>query len=76
MIIASCEIRVQGSFWGTSVEQKEVLRYIAEGKIKPQVDLGKLEDVNHWIEELRQGRVRSRMALRPKAAEAKQPKAA
>lgn len=76
MIVASYEIRVQGSFWGTSVELKEVLRYIAEGRIKPQVETGKLADVNHWIDELKQGRVKSRMALMPKAAEAKQPKAA
>ncbi|HUP58107.1 MAG TPA: zinc-binding dehydrogenase [Bdellovibrionota bacterium] len=76
MIVASYEIRVQGSFWGTSVELKEVLRYIAEGKISPQVETGKLEDTNYWIEELKNGRVKSRMALMPKAAEAQQPKAA
>lgn len=76
MIVASYEIRVQGSFWGTSVELKEVLRYIAEGKIRPQVDTAKLVDVNHWIEELKNGRVRSRMALMPQVAEAKLHKAA
>lgn len=76
MIVAANEIRVQGSFWGTSMELKEVLRYIADGKIRPQVDTGKLEDINHWIDELKHGRVRSRMALLPKAAEAKRPKAA
>jgi alcohol dehydrogenase, propanol-preferring len=76
MIIASNEIRVQGSFWGTSVELKQLLRYIADGKIKPQVDTGKLEDVNHWLEELKNGRVRSRMALMPEVAEARQPEAA
>jgi propanol-preferring alcohol dehydrogenase len=76
MIVASYEIRVQGSFRGTSVELKEVLRYIAEGKIRPQVETGELEGVNHWIEELKNGRVRSRMALMPKAGESKQPRAA
>jgi propanol-preferring alcohol dehydrogenase len=76
MIVASYEIRVQGSFWGTSVELKEVLRYIADGEITPQVDTGKLEDVNHWIEELKHGRVKSRMALMPKVMESRQPRAA
>lgn len=76
MVVASYELRVQGSFWGTSVELKEALRYIADGKIKPQVETGQLEDVNHWIDELKNGRVRSRMALMPKVSEAKQPKAA
>lgn len=76
MIMASNEVRVQGSFWGTSVELKEVLRYIADGRIRPQVETGKLEDVNHWIDELRNGRVKSRMALTPEAVRAEKPKAA
>lgn len=76
MVVASYEIRVQGSFWGTSMELREVLRYIAEGKIRPQVETGAIGDVNHWLDELRHGRVKSRMALVPKAAEAKKPKAA
>lgn len=76
MVISSFEIRVQGSFWGTSLELKEVLQYIAEGKIQPQVDTGALGDVNHWIEELKQGKVKSRMALLPKAGEAKKTSAA
>jgi propanol-preferring alcohol dehydrogenase len=76
MTIASYEIRVQGSFWGTSVELKEVLQYIAEGRIQPQVETGKLDDVNHWIDELKHGRVKSRMALQPKAVSARLPSAA
>jgi len=76
MIVASYEIRVQGAFWGTSTELRDVLRYISEGRIKPQVDTGKIEDVSHWIEELKNGRVKSRMALMPKTAEARKPKAA
>lgn len=72
----SLEIRVQGSFWGTSVELAEVLRHIAAGSIRPQVETHALGDINHWIEELRQGRVKSRIALRPGAAEARHPRAA
>jgi D-arabinose 1-dehydrogenase-like Zn-dependent alcohol dehydrogenase len=68
MVVASNEIRVQGSFWGTSMELREVLRSIADGRIKPQVEAGTLGDVSHWIDELRQGRVKSRIALLPKAA--------
>jgi propanol-preferring alcohol dehydrogenase len=68
MLMATYEIRVLGSFWGTSIELQEVLNAIASGTIRPQVDPGQLEDVNHWMEELKSGRVRSRMALIPKAA--------
>ncbi|MBI2816181.1 MAG: zinc-binding dehydrogenase [Acidobacteria bacterium] len=65
---AGSEIRVQGSFWGTSVELGELLRHIADGKIRPEVETGNLEDVSNWLEELRSGKVRSRMALVPKVA--------
>lgn len=76
MIVAAYEIRVQGSFWGTSVELKEVLDWVAQGRIRPQVEAGKLEEIEHWFDELKNGRVQSRIVLKPMAAQATQPKVA
>ncbi|KHD87371.1 MAG: alcohol dehydrogenase [Bdellovibrio sp. ArHS] len=59
------QVRVQGAFWGTHQEMHEIFQLIAEGKIKPQVETAPMKDVNHWLEELEAGRVKSRMALLP-----------
>lgn len=63
--LISYQVRVQGSFWGTHEEMKEIYALIAEGKIKPQVQTAPLKDVNHWLEELEAGKIPSRMALIP-----------
>lgn len=59
------QIRVLGTFWGTHAELEAVYDLIAAGKIQPSVETGSLKDVNHWLEELHGGRVKSRMALIP-----------
>ncbi|MBM7116626.1 zinc-binding dehydrogenase [Archangium primigenium] len=61
------QTRVQGAFWGTHQELKEVLQLIAEGHLQPQVETGRLRDVGHWLEKLKTGQVRSRVALLPDA---------
>lgn len=63
--LANFQVRVQGSFWGTHEEMKEIFELIKEKKISPQVEVGKLKDVNHWLEELSAGNIKSRMALIP-----------
>ncbi|KYG68014.1 alcohol dehydrogenase [Bdellovibrio bacteriovorus] len=63
--LISYQVRVQGAFWGTHQEMHEIFQLIDEGKIKPQVETAPMKDVNHWLEELEAGRVKSRMALLP-----------
>jgi propanol-preferring alcohol dehydrogenase len=64
--IAASEVRVQGAFWGTSIELREVMDYVGKGIIRPQVETAPLENVGHWLDELRAGHIRSRLALIPK----------
>ncbi|WP_413586752.1 zinc-binding dehydrogenase [Bdellovibrio sp. HCB274] len=59
------QIRVQGTFWGTHIEMEELYDLIAAGKIKPQVETAPLKEVNHWLHELAEGKIKSRMALIP-----------
>ncbi|QDK38061.1 zinc-binding dehydrogenase [Bdellovibrio sp. NC01] len=63
--LISYQVRVQGAFWGTHQEMHEIFQLISEGKIKPQVETAPMKDVNHWLEELEAGHIKSRMALLP-----------
>lgn len=44
---------------------KECLTLISNGKLRPQVETGKLDDFPHILEDLHAGKVKSRIALRP-----------
>jgi propanol-preferring alcohol dehydrogenase len=59
------EIEVQGSFWGTSWELREVLQIIAEGKLSPQVTTFPLSQLNNCLDKLRQSQVAGRIAIVP-----------
>ncbi len=59
------QIRVQGTFWGTHAELEAVYELIKSGKVCPNVETAPLKEVNHWLEELHAGRVKSRIALLP-----------
>lgn len=61
------QVRVLGTFWGTHAELAAVYDLIAAGKVTPSVETGDMKDVNHWLEELHAGRVKSRIALIPAA---------
>ena len=61
----SHQIAVLGSYWGTALELAQVLRLIAEGRLVPDVETHPLAEVNEWVERLREGEVRSRVALVP-----------
>lgn len=63
--VITYQIRVQGTFWGTHADLEAVYELIASGKVKPEVETGAMKDVNHWLEELHAGRVKSRIALLP-----------
>lgn len=64
-LVINLQLHVHGSFWGTRQELKEVLQLLGEGKVRPQVETGRLADVNHWLERLKAGQVHSRVALLP-----------
>lgn len=53
------------SYGGTMEDLKQCLRLIADGKLRPQVVIGKLEDLPKVLEDLHAGKVKSRIALVP-----------
>ncbi|CDO53720.1 hypothetical protein DV113_004329 [Geotrichum candidum] len=57
------EIHILGTFWGTSQEQIEVFDLVNEGKIKPQVEVGKFEDLNELFQKLKHGQIKSRVVI-------------
>jgi propanol-preferring alcohol dehydrogenase len=59
------EIEVQGSFWGTSWELREVLQLIVEGKLSPLVETFPLSQINSCLDKLRQSQVGGRIAIVP-----------
>lgn len=59
------QVRVQGTFWGTHKDLSEALQLISKNQVIPSVETAPMKDVNHWLEELHAGRVKSRMAMIP-----------
>jgi propanol-preferring alcohol dehydrogenase len=57
------EIHILGTFWGTSQEQIEVFDLVKKGKIKPQVEVGKFEDLNEYFQKLKHGQIKSRIVI-------------
>ncbi|KAK5080515.1 hypothetical protein LTR70_008835 [Exophiala xenobiotica] len=53
------------SYGGTMSDLKECLALVSNGKLRPQVETGKLDDFPHILEDLHAGKVKSRIALRP-----------
>lgn len=63
--LALREIRVLGSFWGTSNEITECFDLVKQGKIKPKVTSFPLKELPECIEKLKKGTVSGRMVLIP-----------
>ncbi|CAL1694507.1 unnamed protein product [Somion occarium] len=59
------EIQILPCVWGTKSELAEVLEAIAQGKIKPQLETRPFEDCFKVLEELRDGKLKSRVVLIP-----------
>lgn len=57
------EIKILGSFWGTSLDQVEVFELVKSGAIKPQVETGNFRDLNAVLDRLRRGEIKSRLVL-------------
>ena len=59
------DLTVRVSLWGCKSELSEVLQAIKDGKVKPHVEERPLEEVETVIEELKAGKLKSRVALIP-----------
>jgi propanol-preferring alcohol dehydrogenase len=53
------------SYGGTMDDLKQCLKLIASGDLKPQLERGDLADFPKALEDLHEGRVKSRIALIP-----------
>lgn len=53
------------SYGGTKVDVTQCLSLIASGKLRPQVETGKLSEFPQMLEKLHAGKIKSRIALIP-----------
>lgn len=56
-------ITIRGSIVGTRLDMVEALRFFAENKVKPDVVKDKLENINQIFDDLKQGKVKSRVVI-------------
>lgn len=61
-VVANC-ISVRGSFVGNRQDLAESLRFAAEGKVKADIELQPLSDINDVFERLKHGDVAARVVL-------------
>lgn len=59
------EVRVLGSFWGTSPELEEVFALISKGAVKPVVASASLEELPSYIDLLRDNKLKGRVVFHP-----------
>jgi len=57
-------LTVRGSLVGTRSDMKEALAFAAEGKVKANIEISSLDDVNNVLERLRTGKVSGRVVLK------------
>ncbi len=78
-VVANC-ITIRGSFVGNREDMAETLAFAAEGKVKADIELQPLSDINDIFKRLEQGKVAGRIVLdfmgaAPKRDAAKAPRA-
>ena len=61
-VVASC-ITIRGSFVGNREDMAETLAFAAEGKVKADIELQPLSDVNDVLDRLEHGKVAARVVL-------------
>jgi propanol-preferring alcohol dehydrogenase len=61
-VVANC-ITIRGSFVGNRQDMAETLALAAEGKVKADIELQPLSDINHIFQRLEQGKVAGRIVL-------------
>ncbi|EMG48889.1 adh NAD-dependent alcohol dehydrogenase [Candida maltosa Xu316] len=59
------EIRVLGSFWGTSLDLREAFELAAQGKVKPIVAHAELKELPEYLEKLKKGAYEGRVVFHP-----------
>ncbi|KIP02859.1 hypothetical protein PHLGIDRAFT_111583 [Phlebiopsis gigantea 11061_1 CR5-6] len=62
------ELTFKTSYWGTKRELVEVLQAIADGQLNPKVEMRPMGEVGQVLEDMRNGKLTSRVALYPPAA--------
>jgi propanol-preferring alcohol dehydrogenase len=63
------QISILGSYGGTCSDIEACLDLIAKGKLVPQVTTGSLKDFPQLLEDLHEGKIKSRIALIPEGME-------
>lgn len=61
-VVANC-ITIRGSFVGTREDMAETLAFAADGKIKADIELQPLSDINEVFDRLEHGKVAGRVVL-------------
>tara|TARA_R110001632_G_scaffold100033_2_gene206971 strand:- start:31480 stop:33075 length:1596 start_codon:yes stop_codon:yes gene_type:complete len=61
-VVANCKT-IKGSFVGTRQDMAEALAFAADGKVKADIELCPLSDVNHVLNRLKAGEVAARIVL-------------
>ena len=61
-VVANC-ITIRGSFVGNRADMAECLQFVAEGKVKADIELQPLSAINDVFERLRHGEVASRVVI-------------
>src|SRR5580698_7906182 len=62
VVLANC-ITIRGSFVGTRQDMAEALSFAAEGKVKADIELQPLSDINDVFDRLKHGKVAGRVVL-------------
>jgi propanol-preferring alcohol dehydrogenase len=56
-------LTVRGSIVGTRKDLQESLQFAAEGKVKANIELQPLEEINHVFERMKEGKINGRVVL-------------
>ncbi|CAK9436413.1 uncharacterized protein LODBEIA_P09710 [Lodderomyces beijingensis] len=59
------EIKILGSFWGTTTDLEEVFELVSKGIVKPNVRSAKLEELPVYLEKLKKNEYEGRMVFHP-----------
>lgn len=63
--MVASEATVKGSMWGTKKELQEVLKIVREGKVNPVVEARPMDKAVEAFEDLRNARLKGRVAVIP-----------
>jgi propanol-preferring alcohol dehydrogenase len=61
-VVANC-ITIRGSFVGNREDMAETLAFAAQGRVKADIELERLSDINSVFSRLKQGKVAGRVVI-------------